>query len=92
MDCQVRRRRSFDVTTAGLASGRATAPSAGGPIRPRIRMEVDAVLTIPALLIILAFVFAVLALAGRFGHALAIAVFLLALERLYTVVMIGMIR
>jgi hypothetical protein len=47
-------------------------------------------LTIPGLLIILAFVFAVLALAGRMS--VAIAVFLLALERLYTVVMIGLIR
>jgi hypothetical protein len=47
-------------------------------------------LTIPGLLIILAFVFAILALAGRFP--LAIAVFLLALERLYSVVMIGLIR
>ncbi len=37
-------------------------------------------LTIPGLLIILAFVFAVLALAGR--TSVAIAVFLLALERL----------
>lgn len=47
-------------------------------------------LTIPGLLIILAFVFAVLALSGRVP--LAVAVFLLALERLYTVVMIGLIR
>jgi hypothetical protein len=49
-------------------------------------------LTIPGLLIILAFVFSILALAGRMANALAIAVFLLALERLYTVVAIGMIR
>jgi hypothetical protein len=47
-------------------------------------------LTIPGLLIILAFVFAVLSLMGRIGAA--VPVFVLALERLYTVVMIGLIR
>ena len=49
-------------------------------------------LTIPGLLIILAFVFVVLALTGRVAHALTIAVLLLALERLYSVVLVGLIR
>jgi len=47
-------------------------------------------LTIPGVLIILAFVFAVLALMGRMG--VAVPVFVLALERLYAVVMVGLIR
>lgn len=47
-------------------------------------------LTIPGLLIILAFVFAILSLMGRM--AAAVPVFVLALERLYSVVMIGLIR
>jgi hypothetical protein len=47
-------------------------------------------LTIPGLLIILAFVFVVLSMAGRMP--LTIGVFLLALERLYSVVLIGLIR
>jgi len=47
-------------------------------------------LTIPGLLIILAFAFAVLSLMGRMTAA--VPVFVLALERLYSVVMIGLIR
>jgi hypothetical protein len=52
--------------------------------------EEHTMLTIPGLLIILAFAFAVLSLMGRM--AAAVPVFVLALERLYSVVMIGLIR
>jgi hypothetical protein len=53
-------------------------------------LEEHTMLTIPGLLIILAFVFAVLSLMGRM--AVAVPVFVLALERLYSVLMIGLIR
>jgi hypothetical protein len=52
--------------------------------------EEHTLLPLPGLLIILAFAFAELSLMGRM--AAAVPVFVLALERLYSVVMIGLIR